>query len=478
MTIEPDTQQRTELANQRGTLTTTVKPAVATPASEIGTGITSLLQASKADNTTVTPTEINQQLAKIQADYDALTLEFSQNQHSFDLELTRIESQTGSISAHLHQLSAHAELQYQAQHKQNSLNTKKFDQTLEQASKASTELETLAGATQAAVTTLANDIDSSNTLLRRQQAIISEQNQRLDQFDASTELIHTATRGNKQKIEFVAKDIETKHALALAQLKGLNALYSQQQSQLIDIKDFTKTLELQSQRIDRDLRRVAMDLSDHKQLVVKRFKYMGAAVTTIALLLFVSMALFKWAPAFVPTSIDSAIGETNIRINQVATALPHVTDKIDAQQIELATLTAVATADSQAVTELNQALDDLSFELLGPNNVGASLVTPLVPLATTDWLLAQDPANYTIQLVGVYSYEDLIIFINQNATKLEQFPLAYSVTQRGQRDSYNLFYGSFATLDQARATREMMPLSLRVNHPWVRQLQSVQEAAE
>jgi septal ring-binding cell division protein DamX len=478
MTTEPETQQRAELSSQHNTLTTTPKPSTATPVAEIGTGITSLLEASKADNTTVTPREINQQLAKIQTDYDALTLEFGQNQHLFDLELTRLESQTGSISAHLHQLSAHAELQYQAQHKQNSSNIKKFDQTLEQASKTSTELETLTGATQAAVTTLANDIESSNTLLRRQQAIITEQNQRLDQFDASTELLQTATRGNKQKIEFVAKDIETKHSLALAQLKGLNALYSQQQSQLIDLQDFTKTLELQSQRIDRDLSLVAMDLGDHKQLVVKRFKYTNAAVTTIALLLFVSAALFKWAPAFVPTSIDSAIGETNTRINQVATALPHVTDKIDAQQIELATLTAATAADSQAVTELNQALDDLSFELLGPNNVGGSLVTPLVPLATTDWLLAQNPANYTIQLVGVYSYEDLIVFINQNATKLKQFLLAYSVTQRGQRDSYSLFYGSFATLDQARATREMMPLSLRVNHPWVRQLQSVQAAAD
>ena len=126
MTTEPETQERAELHSEHNTLTTTPKHATAIPMAEIGTGITSLLEASKADNTTVTPREINQQLAKIQTDYDALTLEFSQNQHLFDLELTRLESQTGSISAHLHQLSAHAELHYQAQHKQNSLTPKNW----------------------------------------------------------------------------------------------------------------------------------------------------------------------------------------------------------------------------------------------------------------------------------------------------------------------------------------------------------------
>jgi hypothetical protein len=53
MTIEPETHERIELGKQRETLATAPKHASATPMAEIGTGITSLLEASKADNTAI-----------------------------------------------------------------------------------------------------------------------------------------------------------------------------------------------------------------------------------------------------------------------------------------------------------------------------------------------------------------------------------------------------------------------------------------
>ena len=54
--------------------------------------------------------------------------------------------------------------------------------------------------------------------------------------------------------------------------------------------------------------------------------------------------------------------------------------------------------------------------------------------------------------------------------------LAFSVTEQGQRESYNLFFGVFPTITQARAAIATLPPELRTNRPWVRQFQSVQDS--
>jgi septal ring-binding cell division protein DamX len=54
--------------------------------------------------------------------------------------------------------------------------------------------------------------------------------------------------------------------------------------------------------------------------------------------------------------------------------------------------------------------------------------------------------------------------------------IAYSVSEGAEGERYNLFFGVFATLAQARAAIATLPAELRVNQPWVRPMRSVQES--
>lgn len=92
------------------------------------------------------------------------------------------------------------------------------------------------------------------------------------------------------------------------------------------------------------------------------------------------------------------------------------------------------------------------------------------------WLLQQNPKAYLVQLVTSPSQGDMARFIDRNVERLALGSLAFSVTEQGQRESYNLFFGVFPTITQARAAIATLPPELRTNRPWVRQFQSVQDS--
>ena len=97
-------------------------------------------------------------------------------------------------------------------------------------------------------------------------------------------------------------------------------------------------------------------------------------------------------------------------------------------------------------------------------------------LHDSQWLLRQNPKAYTVQLVSSPGQADMARFINRNIEQLALDSLAFSVSERDQRESYNLFFGVFATVGEARAAIAALPPELRANRPWVRRIQSVQDS--
>jgi DamX protein len=95
---------------------------------------------------------------------------------------------------------------------------------------------------------------------------------------------------------------------------------------------------------------------------------------------------------------------------------------------------------------------------------------------TASWILQQNPKAYTVQLVMSPSQADMARFIDRNVEQLALGSLAFSVTERDQRQQYNLFFGVFNNISQARAAIAELPAELRANRPWVRQFQSVQDS--
>lgn len=90
---------------------------------------------------------------------------------------------------------------------------------------------------------------------------------------------------------------------------------------------------------------------------------------------------------------------------------------------------------------------------------------------SVDWLLRQDPAAYTIQLLSTSDKAALLSFIRRHQLKRE---LAYFETSREDRQWYSLVYGIFSSPGNARTAAEKLPPSLRDQRPWIRKVADVQ----
>jgi len=89
-----------------------------------------------------------------------------------------------------------------------------------------------------------------------------------------------------------------------------------------------------------------------------------------------------------------------------------------------------------------------------------------------DWIMAQDPAQYTLQLVTGHQQQTIYNFIEKY--RLSGPQLAYFQTRRASKQWHNLTYGVFPTRSLAAAAIAQLPAELANTKPWIRRLSSIQ----
>ncbi len=91
------------------------------------------------------------------------------------------------------------------------------------------------------------------------------------------------------------------------------------------------------------------------------------------------------------------------------------------------------------------------------------------------WLLDQDGASYTIQIIGVSSEKSMLDFIKRNQL-LEKNEIAfYESTFRG-KPWFQALYGLYPSGKEARSAANKLPENIRHAGPWIRKLSDVQNA--
>jgi len=105
---------------------------------------------------------------------------------------------------------------------------------------------------------------------------------------------------------------------------------------------------------------------------------------------------------------------------------------------------------------------------------GASL--DMSALNDESWLKAQNPNQYSIQLVGAYRKSDLARFIQRHSKALPLEELSYFKRVRNGRDWYVLLFGSYRAFQPALDKLESLPGPLQKNGPYIRRIKSVQES--
>jgi len=93
------------------------------------------------------------------------------------------------------------------------------------------------------------------------------------------------------------------------------------------------------------------------------------------------------------------------------------------------------------------------------------------------WLLSQEPAHYTIQVLGVSYEKSMLEFINKNQL-LKKNEIAFYESTFNGKPWFQLLYGIYPTRQDARLAAEKLPENIRQTGPWIRRLSGVQQTIE
>jgi len=91
------------------------------------------------------------------------------------------------------------------------------------------------------------------------------------------------------------------------------------------------------------------------------------------------------------------------------------------------------------------------------------------------WLLTQESAYYTIQLMGARKEALLFDFVARNKL-LEQNEIAFYQTTYKDKPWFQLLYGVYTTKKDAQSAADYLPPKIRKSSPWIRRLSAVQKA--
>lgn len=131
----------------------------------------------------------------------------------------------------------------------------------------------------------------------------------------------------------------------------------------------------------------------------------------------------------------------------------------------------VTDIDSKLDTELGQ----IKQRLFAPDEDLRGAPVDIATINSSDWLKAQSPNRYVIQLGGVYRKSELSSMMGRVEPHLDLADLSWFQTVYRGRDWFVLLYGSYARYDQALAALEALPDSVNANNPYIRSYGGVQK---
>lgn len=113
-----------------------------------------------------------------------------------------------------------------------------------------------------------------------------------------------------------------------------------------------------------------------------------------------------------------------------------------------------------------------AYHLLNPRAVSPTneIIVPQLALSPQQWVASQKPANYTLQLASSTNQALIRKYYEENA--LQGKAGYYSSIRQGER-WYALVYGSYGSVNEARAAIANLPEDLRKWSPWVRNIRSI-----
>jgi DamX protein len=106
------------------------------------------------------------------------------------------------------------------------------------------------------------------------------------------------------------------------------------------------------------------------------------------------------------------------------------------------------------------------------NTLAFRVATPaLLRQQTNDWVLAQEPGKFTLQLFGSHEQKNAETFIRRH--KLGKQAKVF-ISERKGKDWYSVIYNVYPDQAAARSASRTLPASLKKIKPWVRRFDDIQ----
>ncbi|MDX5299742.1 MAG: SPOR domain-containing protein [Gammaproteobacteria bacterium] len=266
-------------------------------------------------------------------------------------------------------------------------------------------------------------------------------------------------------------------------------LETHQLGQRIDGLDLRSTLlEHRADDASQQLTALATEGAVQRRETRSAFQRTAVAMAVVTLGLAGAMTYLHLNPTTVPvvvqqqldgldTSLTQHIGLTATLsgdLQRVRDGLQTLQATVGTQGNEAGSLRADLGQLGSTLAAITQDLGRLEERVRYPDARGT---LPVLPIQDAVWLATRDSGHYSIQLVGVRQFSSLADFVNRNAGTLAHHPIAFSKASYQGSDWFNLYYGDFATLAEARAALAGLPPTLKANQPWVRSIGAIQRAS-
>lgn len=116
---------------------------------------------------------------------------------------------------------------------------------------------------------------------------------------------------------------------------------------------------------------------------------------------------------------------------------------------------------------LVEAYDGVNAQAMRPTNKAAAVKLVLGP---QDWVAAQNPKYYTLQLASSTNQALIQKYYSENNLAGKA---GYYHSLRSGEDWYALVYGAYPTVQDAKAAIDTLPAELKKWSPWVRNIKSI-----
>ncbi|GAA5316785.1 MAG: hypothetical protein AseanaTS_19890 [Candidatus Pelagadaptatus aseana] len=365
------------------------------------------------------------------------------------------------------------------------------------------ELEARLRDTSAKNLILINELEKSFSVSdAEKRELISGLEQHLKQTEASIDdeisSIFQQLQNQQSDLNLLQQELDKSHQNLAGRIAQLSQTTGAQIEALVDADTRQeKTQKLFAEHLDElraksnatadDVYSLQTDLSEHKRKTTKLQKVAAGVAAAVTLTIAATMTYLHYSNAPVVAMLDARLAafqadisdrfsskvETDQAIMSLETTLAVLGDQVASHH---STTASESLALQESLSQVADKVAALELSLYGAPEEAGSLSTPALTIHNNDWIQAQNPEHYVIQLVGVYREGSVIGFTNRFAEQLAQFPLSANVSQYRGQNWYNLFYGSFATFAEAQQALDSLPMKVQRNSPWVRRMADVQSA--